>query len=60
MASPDRLDAMTWGLHVLMVLRRGVMRQGGEADVEAAPEPAAPSGNFAETVTREGMWFPRG
>jgi predicted phage terminase large subunit-like protein len=60
MASPDRLDAMTWGLHVLMVLRRGVMRQSGEADVEAAPEPAAPSGSFAETVTREGMWFPRG
>jgi len=59
MASPDRLDACVWAFHVLMVLRRGAMAHAGAEVAPAEPVAEAPATTFADTIVRDGVWFPK-
>ena len=59
MASPDRLDSACWAFTVLMVLRRGAMAQTDADAAPTAPTADTPAPTFADTIVRDGMWFPR-
>ena len=55
------MDALVWALTVLFIHRRGVLYPDLTTSTEeAAPDPAVPVGNFAETIARDGIWFPKG
>jgi predicted phage terminase large subunit-like protein len=61
LASPDRVDALVWALTVLFIHRRGVLYPQAESTEDAQPEreqrPEAQT--FADSIAREGVWFPR-
>ena len=58
----DRIDALVYACTVLFIHRRGVLYPDVQPSTgeDVAEVPAAATGSFAETVTRERMWFPRG
>ena len=50
--SPDRLDALVWGLTSVMIYG------GNDMDLWGGAEPREPSTLAVETAEREGTWFP--